>query len=301
MTAFSHIQARLDRGDVIILDGASGTELQLRGVPMHGFAWSGAALDTHPDAVREMHEDYVRAGADVLITDTFATARHVLEPAGLGDRVRALNARAVELAQEARERAGAGRPVAIAGSLSSFRSDVVPGDQLESSYREQAEVLAEAGVDLLALEMLSGAGRAAPIIRAALATGLPIWAGFSCKAAADGGLQFFDGGPFAAGLPQTLALLAEASAATTAVTVMHSLVPDSAPALEIVQASWSGPTGVYAHAGRWVDPEWEFTDMISPEDYLGFARRWVQMGARIIGGCCGIGPEHVRLLREQLT
>ena len=107
MTTYQDLQARIGRGEVIILDGATGTELQSRGVPMHGFAWSAAALDTHPETVRAVHEDYVRAGADVIITNTFATARHVLEPAGLGERVRALNQRAVALAQEARENAGA--------------------------------------------------------------------------------------------------------------------------------------------------------------------------------------------------
>jgi len=147
MTTFPDLQARLEAGKVIILDGATGTELQRRGVPMHGFAWSAAALDTHPETVRVVHEDYIRAGADVIITNSFSTARHVLEPAGLGDRVRALNQRAVTLAQAARENAASGRPVAIAGSISSFRADRTPAEQLEANYREQAELLAEAGVE----------------------------------------------------------------------------------------------------------------------------------------------------------
>jgi S-methylmethionine-dependent homocysteine/selenocysteine methylase len=78
------VQERLDAGEVLILDGAMGTELQRRGVPMDDVAWDAAALATHPDLVREVHEDYIKAGADVIITNTFATARHVLEPAGMG-------------------------------------------------------------------------------------------------------------------------------------------------------------------------------------------------------------------------
>ncbi len=147
---------------------------------MHGFAWSAAALDTHPETVRAVHEDYIRAGADVIIANTFSTARHVLEPAGLGDRVRALNRRAVALAQEARENAAAGRPVAVAGSISSFRTRVTPTGRLEGSFQEQAELLAEAGVDLIALEMMGNFEQAAPAIRAAASTGLPVWVGFSC-------------------------------------------------------------------------------------------------------------------------
>src|SRR5262245_59742548 len=136
MTTFPNLLAQLEAGKVIILDGATGTELQHHGVPMHGFAWSAAALDTHPETVRAVHQDYIRAGADVIITNSFSTARHVLEPAGLGDRVRALNQRAVALAQAARENAATGRPVAIAGSISSFRADDTPAEQLEANYRE---------------------------------------------------------------------------------------------------------------------------------------------------------------------
>src|SRR5262245_11733708 len=249
MTTFPDLQARLDQGKVIILDGATGTELQHRGVPMHGFAWSAAALDSHPETVRAVHEDYIRAGADVIITNSFSTARHVLEPAGLGDRVQALNQRAVTLAQAARENAASGRPVAIAGSISSFRAGDTPAEQLEANYREQAELLAEAGVDLIALEMMYNLDLAALAIRAALATGLPTWVGFSCDKAEDGTLQLLDGSPLAAGLRQSLTSLAHLPVSGAAVTVMHTLTEDIAPALEIVRQHWSGPIGVYAHSG----------------------------------------------------
>jgi len=301
MTTYQDLQAKLGRGEVIILDGATGTELQRRGVPMHGFAWSAAALDTQPETVRAVHEDYIRAGADAIITNTYSTARHVLEPAGLGDRARALNERAVALAQEAREIAAASRGVAIAGSISSFRVSVTPVEQLEASYREQAEVLAEAGVDLIALEMMGSPERAAPAIRAAVATGLPIWVGFSCLLDDDGVVRFFDGGPFTDGLAEELALLAGLPPGEVAAIVMHTLTEDTAPALEILLRHWPGPLGAYAHSGTWVDPEWRFDHQISPEDYLGAAQQWVEMGARIVGGCCAIGPEYIRLLKERLS
>jgi S-methylmethionine-dependent homocysteine/selenocysteine methylase len=301
MTTFSDLQTRLDQDKVIILDGATGTELQRRGVPMHGFAWSAVALDTHPEMVRAVHEDYIRSGADVIITNSFSTARHVLKPAGLGDHVRALNQRAVRLAREARENAAADRPVAIAGSISSFRAGVTSAEQLEASYREQAELLAEAGVDLIALEMMYSAEHLAPAIRATLRTGLPIWIGFSCQVTGNGTVQLLDGSLLANGLRQSLTLLGPLSPGRAAVTVMHTLTEDIASALEIVRQHWSGPTGVYAHSGEWIDPNWQFIDMISPEDYLTAAQRWIELGTQIIGGCCGIGPEHIRLLKERLS
>src|SRR3712207_5953676 len=115
----SDLRQRLEGGEVVVLDGAMGTELERRGVPMDDAAWSASALITHPDTVREVHEDFVRAGADVITTNTFATARHVLEPAGMGERFRELNTRAVALAQEARENAADGA-VFLAGSISTF-------------------------------------------------------------------------------------------------------------------------------------------------------------------------------------
>jgi S-methylmethionine-dependent homocysteine/selenocysteine methylase len=111
---------RLARGDVMILDGGTGTELQRRGVPMDGVAWSAAAMLHHGDTLREIPADYIRAGAVIITTNIFAAARHVLVPAGLGDRVRELNRTAVALARDARDRPAGGRDVRIAGSISTM-------------------------------------------------------------------------------------------------------------------------------------------------------------------------------------
>ena len=85
MAQYQDLQDRLDRGDVIILDGAIGTQLQTMGVPMNVTDWAAAGLHTHPYTVRHMHESYIRAGVDVITTNTYASARHNLEPMGLGD------------------------------------------------------------------------------------------------------------------------------------------------------------------------------------------------------------------------
>src|SRR5713101_5779991 len=120
MVKYQDLQDRIDRGDVIILDGAVGTGLQNLGVPMHGIAWAAAGLQTHPFTTRRLHEIYINAGVDIITTNTYAAARHNLEPLGLGDLTAELNIRAVTLAQEARERAGGDRPIYIAGSVSNF-------------------------------------------------------------------------------------------------------------------------------------------------------------------------------------
>ncbi len=293
------LEQRIEAGEVIILDGATGTELEKRGVPMDDAAWCAAALATHPEVVRGVHEDYIRAGADVVITNTFPAAKHVLEEAGLGERFRELNGRAAELAREARE--GVGREgVYVAGSISTFPArlnhDYDPGEQVaRANYREQAEVLAESGVDLLALEMMRDLEQAGYAVEAARETGLPVWIGFSCKSLEDGTVVLWDGHDTLAGAVDELA-----RRGVSLVSVMHTLTGDTVPALREVKERWDGPVGAYPHSGKFVMPHWQFIDMISPEDFAEEARRWVELGVQVVGGCCGIGPEHVRVLKESL-
>lgn len=294
------LDERLARGEVVIVDGALGTELQLRGVRMDQHAWSGVAVLDHGEVVRAIHEDYIRAGADVIIANTFASARRALEPAGHGADVAHINRLAVDLAKQAR--AEVGRPVAIAGSISTYfgRNDPPKAPEPEAeraAYREQAELLAEAGCDLIALEMMTDIEQTSFAVDAAFDVGLPVWLGFSVRQReADGTVMLFDD-------VHTLeeGLRAFAARSFAAITVMHSRVPFAAPAIEVVKRHWSGVIGAYPHSGRFKMPEWQFVDLIAPDDYAHEARGWVAQGARLIGGCCGIGPAHIRHLAETLT
>ncbi len=295
----SALQQRLDSGEVVILDGATGTELERRGVPMDDAAWDAAALITHPDTVREVHEDYIRAGADVIITNTFATARHVLEPADMGEQFRELNTRAVTLAKQARENA-ADRPVFIAGSISTFTarydySYEPRAEKARANYREQAEVLAESGVDVIALEMMRDLEQTTYALEAAVDTGLPIWVGYSCKTTDEGTVVLWDG-------EHTLAEALEQipTMGASLVSIMHTLSEDTPAALREVTGHWSGPLGAYPHYGEFVMPNWQFIDTVSPEVFAVEAEQWLELGAQLIGGCCGITPEHIRLLKERL-
>ena len=294
----TELEQKIKDEETLILDGATGTELEKRGVPMDNAAWCATALATHPETVREVHEDYIRAGADVIITNTFPAAKHVLEAAGVGDRFRELNVRAVELAREARENTAEG-PVYVAGSMSTFPPKLDhaydPGEQeARGNYAEQAETLADAGVDLLALEMMLDLEQSVYAVEAAVATGLPVWIGFSCKRAEDGTLILWDGHVTLAEALDTIPQLGG-----SLVSIMHTLVEDTVPALREVRKHWSGPVGAYPHAGEFVMPNWQFIDMISAEDFAREAQGWLDQGAQVVGGCCGIGPEHIRALKER--
>ena len=160
--------------------------------------------------------------------------------------------------------------------------------------------MADEGVDLLLLEMLRDVERAGVIVEAALATGIPVWSGFSSEVKAGkpvmplGEYAIADGATFEEMLGSVMALGGDMAI------VMHSEVEYIAPTLEVMKEKWAGPLGAYAHSGYWARPNWNFDAVISPEDYLNAARGWVEAGARLIGGCCGIGPEHIRLLSENL-
>src|SRR5438477_11502362 len=122
------LMRRLAEGEVVLIDGGTGTELEARGVPMNGAVWCGVAVLNHRDGVRDVHEDYIRAGAEVIIANTFPSNRLALGPAGFGDQVVEINRRAVQAAREARDNA-AERPVLIAGSLSPHSADGIPDPQ----------------------------------------------------------------------------------------------------------------------------------------------------------------------------
>ena len=181
----------LNRGEVLLLDGGTGTELERRGVPMDSAAWCGTAALDHQDAIRDLHEEYIRCGADAIITNTFATHRPMLEAAGLGNHVAAIVRGAVAAAMAARDRAG--RPeVLVAGSLSTMapgadRSDYPPRQVQSAAFREQCELLAEAGIDAIALEMMQDTESAPRAFEAAKATGLPVWLGVSARKDPDSG------------------------------------------------------------------------------------------------------------------
>jgi homocysteine S-methyltransferase len=293
----------LDAGRALLLDGGTGSELRRRGWALHAAAWSAPASLTHFELLRQIHADFIDAGAEVITTNTFAATRFVLDAAGLGGRAVEIARRAVAAAREAR--AASGRDVAIAGSISClpprFDPRAYPDARAErAAYSELAELLAAEGVDLLALEMLEDTEHAARACEAALATGLPVWLGVSCRVRADGTLGAFD-------FPDTQldeVLDALLPFAPDAVNVMHTPPDAIAPALRAVGARWSGVLGAYPEleGGATGIPSAGGEDVatISPAELATLARGWISAGARIVGGCCGATPSHIRGLRTAL-
>ena len=276
-------------GTVAILDGAMGTELERRGVPMDAAAWCGLANLTAIDQVRAIHDENIAAGADVITTNTFMSGPGPMDRAGAGDRFAEGIRNAARVAKEAA--ASADHPVAIAGSVSCETwAQPRAGKSLRDDYALQIDLLAESGVDVIALEMVTGEERGSPALEAALATGLPVWLGFSMRRAEN--------------THETLPTVDEVRTVAQhlivgdldAVTVMHTDVVDAADSLSMIRTVWDGPLGVYPHHGVWSEPNWTYLDM-EPDELVVYARAWLDQGVSILGVCCGLTARHVAALR----
>ena len=117
-----------------------------------------------------------------------------------------------------------------------------------------------------------------------------MWLGLTCEPNEEGVVCLRNGEPLVD------ALAAIENRQVDLINIMHSEVEDIDACLDVLQANWSGPIGVYAHSSHAVDDHWVFADTISPRDYCNVARGWIDRGVNLVGGCCGIEPRHIELL-----
>lgn len=300
--SYDIIAQKLARGETIILDGGTGTDIQRRGVPMNGLTWCAEANLTHPDVVREVHADYIKAGADIIIANTFATSPLLFNAYHRDDELLEIDRKAVQIAREA----AAHKPVAVAGSMSTMRPNL-PGTDRTNKQREwpeaearrlfkrKADNLAAARVDLIMMEMMRDTDYSVWATEAAVATGLPVWVGISVERDAKNNLVGFGRED------QKLEDVTRALAAThpAVISIMHSSPNDTGEAIGVVRRYWKGPMGAYPESGYFRMPEWTFVDIIPPEDLVAKSLEWHKQGVTAFGGCCGLGPDHIHALTQE--
>jgi S-methylmethionine-dependent homocysteine/selenocysteine methylase len=285
--------ARLARPRPVLLDGPTGTELHRRGVDTSLPLWSARAIEEAPDILESIHRDYVEAGAEVLTACTFRTHERSLAAGGRAGLAAEWTRRAVEIARLA----AAGRPAFVAGSLAPledcYSPELCPDDvDLEREHAAMARHLADAGVDLVLAETHNTVRESEAAACAAAATGLPFLVSFVCDA--DGRLL--------SGESVTDAARAVLPHRPAALLVNCAPTPDlERPLRELAEAAGNVPVGAYGNVGR-AHPVhgWESTDAEDPDAYARYAGRWLDLGARLVGACCGTTPEHVRRLRRLL-
>lgn len=299
--SYAPIREKLNRRETVILDGGIGTEILRRNV-----TWADHQLANKPEFVRGIHEDYIRAGADVISTNSFQLCRRALYnhfrddahrrhvgAKDLDERANKLLAASVHLAREAREHAAAKRPVAVAAAVTTlewcFRPDLAPSpEQARQEYREIFQTVKDAGADMVLLETVNSIGEARVGLEVAKSLGLPCWVAFVC----DEQGRLFTGETMqqAAAALETLGVDA---------ILLNCAPPDDITAgMKQLKPHARAPIGAYAHVGRFNPPEWLFTDEYPPAKYRATAAGWKQMGATILGGCCGTTPDHIASLAE---
>ncbi len=286
---------RLRAGPPLVLDGATGTELERRGVPSALPLWSAHALLAAPEECLRIHEEYAQAGAVALTANTFRTQRRPLARAGLGERAAELTRTAVELARRAARAAPAGAPVWVLGSAppleDCFRPDLVPdAASLAREHAEHARNLAAAGVDAILAETMNSAREALAAARAARGVGLPVLVSFVCG----------PGAALLSGEPLALAL-ARLAPEEPAALLVNCLPPSAVePCLGPLSASGL-PFGVYPNLGAPAPgASGGRSEELSPEELARRAESWVRAGARLVGGCCGTQPAHIRAIASRL-
>ena len=278
---------------LLLLDGATGTELNRRGVDTGLPLWSANALTTDSglNVLQEVHLDYLNAGADIITTNTFRTNRRAL--VGKGFSAHELTMRAVATAREAVVQFG--KPALVAGSVSSledcYRPDLVPSDdECIDEHTERIDHLVEGGVDLLLIETMNSIREAAIAAKIAMATGLPTWVTFVCDK--DGCILSGESLTHAAELLMPLGVEALGVNCMPAHTIAK-------PLTELRAICGKGfPLVAYGNIGFADDEQgWINTDTTDPEGYLQYAKNWP---AQIIGACCGSTPDHIRKLKQCL-
>jgi S-methylmethionine-dependent homocysteine/selenocysteine methylase len=288
---------RLNAGETLLMDGATGSELQRRGVDVskgatkgHLGVWSATAnLDT-PDMVRAVHEDYFSGGADMVTSNSFWTTRPKLAVIGQADRWEEYTRAAGDLAVNARD---AVNPEAyVAGGIAPPGS----GD-LRKEFEDQARVRAGAGVDLMLAEYVGSIEDSVISVDACATVGLPVFLGL-CHVSTDGLMQH----------GETFTDLARALGGrrVDAVLLMCSRPEAISASLPRLRDAFDGTIGAYANIGYETNPRfgesaeelWHvLREDYSPERYAELAAEWKEMGARIIGGCCATTPAHIESIR----
>jgi methionine synthase I (cobalamin-dependent)/5,10-methylenetetrahydrofolate reductase len=283
MTPF--LQALTER--VLVCDGAMGTMLYARGVFVN--RCFDALNVTDPGRVGGVHREYVRAGADVIETNTFGANRVKLRGFGLADQIADINRAGAILARQA-----AGNRVYVAGAMGPLGIRIEPWgrtgrDEAEGYFREQAQALLDGGVDLFVLETfrdLTEIGAAIAAVRSV--SDRPIVA--QMTTAEDG--SSLDGMP-----PEQFAP-ALAGLGPDVIGINCSIGP--APMLETIERIASAaalPLAAQPNAGRPRDIDGRNIYLTSPEYMASYARRFVTAGVRLVGGCCGTTPEHIRQIK----
>ncbi|WP_079053980.1 homocysteine S-methyltransferase [Streptomyces graminilatus] len=297
----SAFSAALSSGVPLVLDGGMSNQLASAGHDLSDELWSARLLVEQPEAIVDAHLAYYEAGADVAITSSYQATFAGFAKRGIGrERAAELLALSVELAREAARRAKTERPLWVAASVGPYGAMLADGSEyrgryglsvaeLERFHRPRVEVLAAAGPDVLALETIPDVDEADALLRSVRGLGVPVWLSYSVA-----GEHTRAGQPLA----EAFALAAEADE-VVAVGVNCCVPEDVEGAVELAARVTGKPVVVYPNSGEVWDADaraWTGSSTFTTGQVTG----WRDAGARLIGGCCRVGPEAITSITDTL-
>ena len=295
----------LNSGETILLDGATGSELENRGIKMDNSWCATASLEF--DILKQIHKDYINAGAKIITTNTYASNRMILEVAGVEDKFEDINLAAINAAIQARDECGRD-DVLVAGSLShqipyedAFRSQKekdkyikkLTPEYFQKSFDELAFFLADNGCDFILLELMYRPDRIDIIFDSASKVGLPVWAGFSSRNK-DGLIALTTDYEYS--FKKMISNVKHHK--LDAVGIMHCDIGVIEESIKELKEVYDLPIMAYPEVAVFKFPHYDMSNVIPPDEYLIEAKKWKDAGAQIIGGCCGTTVEHIKLLNQ---
>ena len=290
---------------VVLLDGGMGQELLRRWGQPPTPRWSADVLRHAPNVVEQLHYDYIVAGSSVITLSGYTLTPERLARDGSASELELLQARAIEVAVKARDRAQTQlqRHINIAGCLpplvASYRPSTNPEHCLQSYQRLCA--LQASAVDFFICETMSSIAEARAAASAALATNKPCWVAFSVEDA--------DGSKLRSGESLLAAVSAMRNYEIDALLINCSAPEATTQALELLTTTQCPRYGAYANAFTTIAPlqpggttaDLRSRPDITPERYSRWALRWLARGANIVGGCCEINPKHIAQIAQDLS
>ena len=286
----SRFISTLEEKKVLVSDGATGTNLIQRGLPK-GMPAENWVLE-NPEEITRLHQDFIKAGADIILTCTFGGSKIRLEQSNLSGQFKEINTKAAKLARKAAEDAG----VLVAGSIGPLGHMLKPLGLLEESeaeknYRDQAAILSDAGVDILLIETQFDLVEATAAVQGARnASDLPIICSFSF----DRGTKTMMGVS-----PTKFAEALEGSGISMIGINCGKGLEENYACLQELSSATSLPIWFKPNAGLpIINQSGETEYSIFPEEMAENVHLWLKAGAEIIGGCCGTSPDHLRQISK---
>ena len=299
--SYNFVKEKLDNGKLVILDGAMGSELEKNGAKMDKKLWCGTSSIKFPEIVKKVHEDYIKAGVDVITTNTYASTPISMKSYGFENSIEEYNKKSVLIAKEAVENSK--KDIAIAGSVSASGSFFKLGIKtMIPNFNEQLKILTGEGVDLIILEAMSSQAEIVQaMIECSTKIEIPVWLAISCvidNSTNEVMLGYNDSMDTPPEIYENFekSLNKFSKLHEGPILIAHSNIDVTGKAVKIAKKNFNGIIGAYPNVGFYEKPHWIYEDNMKPEDYLIQAKSWFENGSQIIGGCCGIGPDLIKSL-----